>query len=55
MQVYADPFAAPIDKMSPDYQLELIDLQSSVAKRAVFRDETLFDFNMSVLQRHLSI
>jgi len=28
MQVFADPFAVPINQVSPNYQLELIDLQS---------------------------
>lgn len=36
MQVYATPFAVPMDWVSPDYQLKLIDLQSSDTKRDTF-------------------
>jgi len=48
MQIFADPFAVPMDEVSPDYQLELIDLQSSDAMRAAFRDKTLLDFYKSL-------
>jgi len=54
MQVFANPFAVSISEVSPDYQLELIDLQSFDALRAVFRNKTLTDFT-SLFQRHLWI
>ena len=40
MKVFADPFAVPVEDVSPEYQLELIDMQSSDTMRAAFRDKT---------------
>ena len=48
IQVFADPFAVPMNQVSPDYQLELIDLQSSDAMHAAFRDKHLLDFCKSL-------
>ena len=39
MKVFADPFAVPVEDVSPEYQLELIDMQSSDTMRAAFRDK----------------
>ena len=44
MKVFADPFAVPVEDVSPEYQLELIDMQSSDTMRAAFRDKTLVKF-----------
>ena len=44
MKVFADPFAVPVEDVSPEYQLELIDMQSSDTMRAAFRDKTLVEF-----------
>ena len=44
MKVFADPFAVPVEDVSPEYQLELIDMQSSDTIRAAFRDKTLVEF-----------
>ena len=48
MQAFADPFALPMNQVSPDYQLELIDLQSPDAMRAALRDKNLLDFYKSL-------
>ena len=45
MQISADDFAVQIVQVSPDYELGLLDLQSSDAKGVAFRDTTFLDFN----------
>ena len=44
MKVFADPFVVPVEDVSPEYRLELIDMQSSDTMRAAFRDKTLVEF-----------
>jgi len=53
-RLLADPFDVPLDYVSPDYLLEVIDLQSSEATRVTFMagTKTLLDFNTSLCQRH---
>ena len=55
MQVYATPFAVPMDWVSPDYQLKLIDLQSSDTKRDTFWYTTLLAFNKYLFQQQTFI
>jgi len=61
MQVSTDTFAVRIkfnywlSATRLDYELELIDIQSSDATRVAFRDKTILDFNKYVFQWHLSI
>ena len=49
--MFADQFAVSVDDVSPEFQLELIDLQSSDEMRASFRDNTLIEFYKSLPQQ----
>jgi len=55
MQVYADPFVIPMGYVSPDYQLELIEVQSSDAMHVAFRYTVLLAVKNARLQLYLSI